>query len=239
MTSFTINPGICNDSNIFAKNFPDTCLSSIPKRSPLMQVPNPSAPRREKIVLVGPPSSGKTSIANRAVQQIFTGNSESTVGAAFLSKVFTVDGTTVKLDIWDTGGAEKYRSLAPMYYRDARVAIIVFDVSQPSSLAEATSWLRDVRQHGRSDVVLVGAANKIDLAEQRKVSANDVEEWQYSNSLELVVETSAKTGVGVARLFEEVCRIILRLQPTETSGGCDVFISDDPSQVAGSGGCPC
>lgn len=203
-----------------------------------MQVPDPSAPRREKIVLIGPPLSGKTSIANRAVQQIFTGQSESTVGAAFLSKVFTVDGQTLKLDIWDTGGTEKYRSLAPMYYRDARVAIVVFDVTQPASLDDATTWLRDVRQHGRSDVVLVAAANKVDLADKRKITPYEVEEWQYSNSLEFVIETSAKTGVGVARLFEEVCRIITKLPPSETSGGYDVFVSEEPSAMAGSG-CPC
>lgn len=165
--------------------------------------------RTEKIVMLGGASTGKTSIVTRFSQDKFTGQSESTVGAAFVSKTFDVDGKQVKLDIWDTGGSEKYRSLAPMYYRDARAAIIVFDVTKKESLDEARDWLNELREHGMQDVVIVGAANKVDLSMERQIMPQDVDEFRFSNGIEKLFETSAKTGQNIYTLFSETAKILL------------------------------
>jgi small GTP-binding protein len=136
---------------------------------------------------------------------------ESTVGAAFLTKVFTAEGVSMRLDIWDTGGSERYKSLAPMYYRDARAAIVVFDVTDPKSETDAVAWLNEVREHGRKDVIFLAAANKCDLINARKIGPNEVNDFKFRNQLEFIQETSAKTGMGVVELFTECIRLLARM----------------------------
>ena len=165
--------------------------------------------RAEKIVMLGGASTGKTSIVTRFAQDKFTGTSESTVGAAFITKTIEVDGKQVKLDIWDTGGSEKYRSLAPMYYREARAAIITFDVTKKETLDEAREWLNELREHGLQDVLIIGAANKVDLTMERQIMPKDVEEFRFSNGIEKLLETSAKTGANIQNLFVETARLLL------------------------------
>ena len=82
-----------------------------------------------KVVLLGESAVGKTSLATRFVNNQFSEFEESTIGAAFLSKALTINNKTIKFEIWDTAGQERYQSLAPMYYRGAKVGIIVFDLT--------------------------------------------------------------------------------------------------------------
>ena len=118
--------------------------------------------RSEKVLLLGPSSSGKTSLVSRLISEKFDSSSKATIGAALASKTFNIDGEEIKLDIWDTGGSEKYKALAPMYYRDARGVVIVYDVTNQSSLDEAQNWLDQVRDNGQEQIVIVSAANKCD-----------------------------------------------------------------------------
>lgn len=127
-----------------------------------------------------------------------------------MPKTINVDGSTVKLDIWDTGGSEKYRSLAPMYYRDAQAAILVFDVTRPQSLEDAHEWLTELRDHGKSDCLVIGAANKVDLFDKRVVSKKEVEDFKFQNGIEKMYETSAKTGENIQEIFTETARLLIR-----------------------------
>ena len=86
-----------------------------------------------KFVLVGDSAVGKSSIANRYISNDFYEFQEPTIGAAFMSKKLNIDDKEIKLEIWDTAGQERYRSLAPMYYRNASVAIVVYDITKASS----------------------------------------------------------------------------------------------------------
>lgn len=169
--------------------------------------------RTEKIVLLGSATVGKTSIVNRAVHDKFNSQTASTVGAQFMTKSFTVDGVRMKLDIWDTSGSEKYRSLAPMYYREARAAIIVFDVTNKNSLTEAEIWIKELREHGAANAILVAAANKTDLADKRVIPSDECEEFKFSHSLDDLVETSAVTGAGISSLFDSICQFLAKLPP--------------------------
>mmetsp|Transcript_14636 Transcript_14636/g.58485 ORF Transcript_14636/g.58485 Transcript_14636/m.58485 type:complete len:141 (-) Transcript_14636:695-1117(-) len=89
-----------------------------------------------KVVLLGDAGVGKSSLARRFVHRHFQPFAESTIGASFMSKTLAVDGREVKAQIWDTAGQEKYHSLAPMYYRGAGAAIVVYDVSSAASLVK-------------------------------------------------------------------------------------------------------
>lgn len=197
--------------------------------------------RTEKIVMLGGASTGKTSIVTRFSQDKFTGQSESTVGAAFITKTIDVDGKQVKLDIWDTGGSEKYRSLAPMYYRDARAAIITFDVTKRETLDEAREWLTELREHGLQDVMIVGAANKVDLTMERQLMPQEIEEFRFSNGIEKLFETSAKTGANIQTLFVETAKLLLstgEVKDENTAILDDIGPSTGPARN-NSGGCNC
>jgi small GTP-binding protein len=175
-----------------------------------------SGSRKEKIVMLGPPGSGKTAIANRIVSDAFRTNTVATVGAAFLTKVVQIDGISLRLDIWDTGGSEKYRALAPMYYREARAAILVFDVTNPGSREAACGWIKELREHARKDILIAGAGNKIDLDDERSVSTEDVEKFGQEQQLDYCVEVSAKTGANIEKLVEAVCQALAKMPVSRT-----------------------
>lgn len=192
------------------------------------------AVRSEKIVLIGAASSGKTSIVNRFTRNSFSEASEATIGAAFVSKVVTINNTEVKLEIWDTGGTEKYRSLAPMYYRDARAAIIVFDVTNEQSFNEAAEWLNEFRERGQPAALVVGAANKVDLVERRVVKKDTAEDFGFQNQFEFIKETSALSGLGVNDLFMDLAKQLLALPPVSA---CDIEVTNDIMPVQNNNNC--
>lgn len=172
-----------------------------------------SSTRSEKVVLLGPSSSGKTSLVSRLISEKFDSSSKATIGAALASKTFQIDGEEIKLDIWDTGGSEKYKALAPMYYRDARGVVIVYDVTNQSSLDEAQNWLDQVRDNGQEQIVIVAAANKCDVTEERELSEEKANDFGFVNQLDAYLETSAKTGHNVHQLFESLAVQLLKLPP--------------------------
>jgi Ras-related protein Rab-5C len=190
-------------------------------------MPSGSAVRSEKIVLIGAASCGKTALVTRFAHDRFSGEMDSTIGAAFVAKTFNIDGVELKFQIWDTGGTEKYKALTPMYFREARAAIVVFDVTCEQSFNEASDWLSDFRQKGESGAIVIGAANKVDLVAERKIASELVQEFGYRNQLDFITETSALTGEGVMELFTELGRRLLAL-PAPNRG--ELLLSDMPVQ---------
>ena len=162
-----------------------------------------------KIVLLGQSATGKTCIATRYVKGTFLSSSVSTVGASYLTKSATVDGITYDLNIWDTAGQELYRSLTPMYYRNAHAAIVVFDITNRQSFEAARRWIEELRGTGENSfIVIVG--NKIDLEDARQVTEQDGN--SLANELKCkYIETSALSGVGIELLFQIVIKGINEL----------------------------
>jgi small GTP-binding protein len=191
--------------------------------------------RREKLVLLGPPGSGKTCITNRIIHGLFRENSSPTVGGSAAATHLNIDGIEIRLDIWDTGGSERFRALAPMYYRDARAAIVVFDLTDPASLVSAHEWISEVREKGRKDIVIVAAGNKVDL--ERAIKPGTIETFHFENQLEDCIEVSAKTGQNIDKLFETVCDCVLKLPPLEGVEG--ELSARESVGTTDSSGCSC
>ncbi|XP_022939060.1 ras-related protein RABF1-like [Cucurbita moschata] len=159
---------------------------------------------RVKLVLLGDSGVGKSCIVLRFVRGQFDPTSKVTVGASFLSQTIVLqDSTTVKFEIWDTAGQERYAALAPLYYRGAAVAVVVYDITNSDSFAKAKYWVKELQKHGRSDIILALVGNKADLQEERKVSVQDGTEYAEKNGL-FFIETSAKTADNINELFEEI-----------------------------------
>lgn len=89
------------------------------------------------------------------------------IGASFMSKLITVNGKAIKFQIWDTAGQEKYHSLAPMYYRGAAAAILVYDITRAASFKTLQSWVEELQSKGPKEIALAIAGNKADLETQR------------------------------------------------------------------------
>jgi len=154
-------------------------------------------------VLLGDASVGKSSILTRFLQNKFSDGIETTVGAAFSTKTIESRNRQVKFEIWDTAGQERFRSLAPMYYRGASGAVVVYDQTNSVTFERAQEWVRQVMQTSTNpNIVIALAANKMDLGE-RVVSLEKAEAFAEREGL-LLMETSAKTGKNVARLFETI-----------------------------------
>merc|ERR1712227_990451 len=118
-----------------------------------------------KIVLLGDAAVGKSSLLQKFTTGDFDDQSQATIGAAFIpSNILLDDNTTVKLNIWDTAGQERFATIAKMYYRDAKAALVVFDITKADSLIRAKIWVDELRDSG-TDYIIALCGNKLDLAE--------------------------------------------------------------------------
>ena len=161
--------------------------------------------REIKLCLLGDSGVGKSSLVLRFVHDRFEPHATATIGASFMSKNFKTDDHSFKYQIWDTAGQEKYKALAPMYYRGAAAAIIVYDITLESSFESVKRWVRELKQMGPQNIVIAIAGNKKDLVDQREV-ATDVGKTYADEIGAVFAECSALTAENVYELFEEISK---------------------------------
>lgn len=167
----------------------------------MMSSPNPVG-RKYKLVFLGDQSVGKTSLITRFMYDSFDSTYQATIGIDFLSKSLVVDGNKVSLQIWDTAGTERFRSLIPNYIRDLSAAVAAYDITSIISFDNIRSWINDIRQE-KENVLIVLCGNKTDLAEKRRVSYEQGQRLAEELGT-LYMETSAKSGHNVKKLFRTI-----------------------------------
>eukprot|EP01086_Lenisia_limosa_P012027 TRINITY_DN3922_c0_g1_i1.p1 TRINITY_DN3922_c0_g1~~TRINITY_DN3922_c0_g1_i1.p1 ORF type:complete len:201 (-),score=53.74 TRINITY_DN3922_c0_g1_i1:52-654(-) len=186
-----------------------------------------------KVVLLGDSGTGKTCLTLRFVNNQFHVTCTPTIGAAFLAKTVKEGDSTFNLQIWDTAGQERFQSLAPMYYRGAQAAIVVFDITEENSFKRAKFWVNELKAKASSDVTISLAGNKSDLATLRQVSVEKAKEYAEEFGLPYF-ETSAKTGDNVEALFRSLVSGLRAPQPANV--GVDI---NDGKGGKEKGGCKC
>ncbi|KAH0788777.1 small GTP-binding protein [Histomonas meleagridis] len=162
-----------------------------------------------KLVLLGDSGVGKTSIVTQYVSGSAPENVNPTIGAAFVTKDVNIDGQQLELLIWDTAGQEVYRGLAPMYYRSALIAIIVFDVTKAESFDSVSYWIRELKTNVEENIVILVCGNKTDLEDKRVIEFQSASSMASENGA-LYAETSASTGSGVDRMFQMAINNLLQ-----------------------------
>ena len=157
-----------------------------------------------KSIVVGDGGVGKTALTLRFSKGFFTEDYKMTIGVDFHVKTITIDTDEgpirAKLQIWDTGGQERFSSIRPMYYRGSLGALLIFDLTNSASFEHLPQWIEEVRANVKTEIPLLLVGNKSDLIDQRAISLEEIN--NFTNNFNLYyMETSAKTGEGVGDCF--------------------------------------
>jgi len=157
-----------------------------------------------KVVLIGDSGVGKSNLLSRFTRNEFNLESKSTIGVEFATRsITTEDGKTVKAQIWDTAGQERYRAITSAYYRGALGALLVYDTTKSASFEHVLRWLKELRDHSDSGVVIMLVGNKIDLKTLRQVQTEEGRKFSEDEKM-MFIETSALDGERVEEAFKQV-----------------------------------
>ncbi|CAL6023038.1 Rab1a [Hexamita inflata] len=164
-----------------------------------------------KLVMLGEAYVGKTSILYRFMSDQYSENLGSTITASFYKKKVTVQNSVVQLQLWDTAGLEKFKSITPLYYRTADVILVVFAVDSIKSFEKAVRTIEEVRiQRPKPNIILLG--NKSDLNNQTKEQAESFSEISGYK----LFWVSALNGNGIQEAFQEA---VLSARKSECDNG--------------------
>ena len=153
-----------------------------------------------KIILIGDSSVGKTNIMNKYLKNQFKEDSRATVGVEFGSKQFVIDNRKIKAQIWDTAGQERYRAVTSAYYKGAKGAFIVYDVTRKETFDSVNRWISDIISTCGKSLSIILLGNKSDLEDQRQISKEQGEEKAKTYQLAFL-ETSALSGENLEKAF--------------------------------------
>ncbi len=155
-----------------------------------------------KIILIGSSSVGKSSILQRYIQKVFNESYSCTIGVDFFMKSLDIGDKSIKMQLWDTAGTEKFRSITTGYYRGANAAFIVFDLTSKQSFECLNEWIENYYKYSdpnsEKNVVLIG--NKCDLVDRREITQEEIDKFIKDNNI-MYYETSAKTGQNIDECF--------------------------------------
>lgn len=159
-----------------------------------------------KLVVAGEGGVGKTTLIIRYCEGIFKHDTRTTVGVGFASREVQLRGESIKLQIWDFGGEERFRFILPAYCKGANAAILAFDSTRFQSMKNLPEWVDIIRKNaGDIPIVLVGT--KVDLKDQRTVKLEDGEDFSKRNKLQDYFDVSSKTGLNVDTVFAKVAEL--------------------------------
>ena len=154
-----------------------------------------------KIVIIGDSGVGKSNLMSKYASNEFTVKSQPTIGVEFLTKSLNVQNRSIKFQIWDSAGSERFRAISRSIYHGAKGAFIVYDITREESFENIAYWLKEIRQHVHSTCQLFLIGNKTDLEHLRVVKTEDAQKFAAENNITFL-ETSALDGSNVEKAFE-------------------------------------
>lgn len=156
-----------------------------------------------KTLLIGNSSVGKSSLLLRFSDNTFQESFYPTIGVDFKIRTFEHEGSVVKLQMWDTAGQEKFKTITSAYYKGAQGIILVFDLCDKKSFQDIQNWIGEVERYSNRETVKVLVGNKCDLVGDRQVTREEAETFA-SNEDMIYVEASAKSNKNVENIFTKI-----------------------------------
>ena len=136
-----------------------------------------------KIIVLGDPGVGKSSLLGRATKNIFNAEYQTTVGFEFLTFTEKIGEKNVKLQIWDTCGQETYKSLISNFYRNASLAMLIYSIDSRESFNNIIKWLKEIKLQSNPDIKVVLIVNKADIENKRQITIEEVNKLKKKNEI--------------------------------------------------------
>ena len=187
------------------------------------EIPSPSQENLKedlklKLVLLGDSGVGKTNLISRYIHNAFQQDTKATIGVEFFCKTFKVNNNKViKIEIWDTAGQERYKSITSVYYKGAKGAFIVYDITRKETFDNIDKWRNELINSCNQEVTIMLIGNKCDLEEQRQINTEQGEEKAKSFGFSFL-ETSAYSGENLEKGFEMLIKEIYQKYKVEQKG---------------------
>lgn len=169
---------------------------------------NPHPAIHLQFVLIGDTGVGKSCILLRFADDTFTDSYMSTIGVDFRFRTVEVDKKTCKLQIWDTAGQEKYRTITSAYYRGADAIVMVYDVTNRDSFKHVNDWLLEVTRYAADDTCKLLVGNKCDLQAARIITTKEGSSFAAELDVDYL-ETSALDGTNVETAFFHLAKALM------------------------------
>ena len=159
-----------------------------------------------KILLLGDSSVGKTCFLMRYTDNTFQEIHMSTIGLDYkLKNVQLDDGKMVKIQIWDTAGQDRFRSITKNYYKGAHGIILIYDITNQKTFENVKNWINQIKEEVSNKVTIILVGNKIDDEDHRVVSTEQGEKMAKDFGL-MFFECSAKSGVNIDSTVNELVK---------------------------------
>ena len=126
-----------------------------------------------KLILIGDSCVGKSNILLKYLKNQFNENSKTTIGVEFGTKNIIINNKRIKIQIWDTAGQERYRSITSAYYKGAKGALIVYDITRKNTFDNIDKWITDLKLNLDKNICIIILGNKSDLIDKREINKND------------------------------------------------------------------
>ena len=174
-----------------------------------------------KILLIGDLGVGKSCVILRYVEGDFPGNIMSSIGVDFKTKQIDLDDRLIKLQIWDTAGHEKFRTITTSYYKSAHAIIILYDITQKASFDHIRNWITEIDKFGKQGVLKVIVGNKLDMENNRKITKEVAENLALKYGIKLW-EVSAKDNTNIEEMFLDTIKTLLEKNSKIISEGSSI-----------------
>ncbi|MBN3295000.1 RB11A protein, partial [Amia calva] len=183
------------------------------------------------LVLIGESGVGKSNLLSRFTKNEFNHDSRTTIGVEFSTRTVQINGLTIKAQIWDTAGLERYRAITSAYYRGAVGALLVYDISKHLTYECVERWLKELYDHADAHIVVMLVGNKTDLVSLRAVPTEEAKDFAEKHGLSFL-ETSALDSSNVELAFQTILTEIYRIvSQRQMSGRSDSDFSPNSNVV--------
>ncbi|MFW9989625.1 MAG: Rab family GTPase [Candidatus Odinarchaeota archaeon] len=163
-----------------------------------------------KVVIFGDSQTGKTTLVHRFLTNFFKEDISMTLGVDFHLKAVELDGESVKLQIWDFAGEERFRFLFPSYIKGANGAVFMYDITNYGSLAHVDEWFEIVEQKIDYKLPIIFVGGKTDLIHLKEISTKKAMDLASDKRADGFIECSSKTGENVSKIFDLLAKLILK-----------------------------